>query len=80
MNAEDLLKRIEKLVNAVVDGGLCAGFVWTQLCDIEQETNGLYSFQRKEKLNVEKVKIVMEEAQRKYHLGLNTKKQEPDLL
>jgi hypothetical protein len=73
-DAEDLLERIEKLVNAVVDGGLCAGFVWTQLCDIEQETNGLYSFERMEKLSAQKVKMVMEEAQKKYYNGLKTTK------
>jgi hypothetical protein len=29
--------------------------------DVEQETNGLYSFNRKEKLSVEKVKAVVDE-------------------
>ncbi|KAF2259207.1 glycoside hydrolase [Lojkania enalia] len=62
----DLLSRIEKLVNAVVDGGHCGGFVYTQLTDIEQETNGLHSFDRKEKLEAVKLKSVMENAQRKY--------------
>jgi hypothetical protein len=28
---EDLLKRIERLVRAITDGGWCAGFVYTQL-------------------------------------------------
>ena len=39
-NPDDLLERVKKLVDAVVDGGLCCGFVWTQFADIEQETNG----------------------------------------
>jgi hypothetical protein len=63
---EDLLNRLERLVNAVVDGGNCCGFVWTQLADIEQETNGLYSFDRKEKIDAQKVKAVMDAAHTKY--------------
>ncbi|KAF2728423.1 glycoside hydrolase [Polyplosphaeria fusca] len=72
----DLLARIEKLVNAVVDGGHCAGFVWTQLTDIEQETNGLYSWDRKEKLEAAKVKAVMDSAKEKYfeRLGVRSDK------
>lgn len=64
---DDLLQRVEKLVNAVVDGGHCSGFVWTQLTDIEQETNGLYSFNRREKLDAVKVKAVLDNAQQKYY-------------
>lgn len=30
-NPDDLLKRIEKLVRGVVEGGHCCAFVWTQL-------------------------------------------------
>lgn len=67
---EDLLRRVENLVNAVVDGGLCSGFVWTQLTDIEQETNGLYSFDRQEKLDSEKVKAVMQRAAQEYLDGV----------
>ena len=69
-NPEDLLKRIEKLVSAVVDGGHCSGFVWTQFADIEQETNGLYSFDRKEKLDAYKVKKVMDDAIARYYAHL----------
>lgn len=69
-NPDDLLKRVEKLVDAVVDGGYCTGFVWTQLADIEQETNGLYSFDRKAKLDAGKVKAVMDRAKKTYYDGL----------
>lgn len=30
-DGSDLLKRIEKLMRGVVNGGICCGFVWTQL-------------------------------------------------
>lgn len=62
----DLLKRVENLVMAVVKGGHCCGFVYTQLTDIEQEVNGLYSFDRRAKLDVDKVKAIMLEAQKIY--------------
>ncbi|KAF2088298.1 glycoside hydrolase family 2 protein [Saccharata proteae CBS 121410] len=58
---EDLLKRIELLMRGVVGKGLVSGFVWTQLADIEQETNGLYSFDRREKLEAGRVKAAMDE-------------------
>ena len=35
--------------------------------DIEQEVNGLYSFDRKEKLDSSKVRKLMEEAQKMYY-------------
>ncbi|KAL2754842.1 glycoside hydrolase family 2 protein [Sodiomyces alcalophilus JCM 7366] len=59
---EDLLKRIDKLVKGVVAGGHCCAFVYTQLTDIEQETNGLYNFNRVEKLDSKRVKILVDEA------------------
>ena len=67
VDPEDLLKRVETLVSAVIDGGHCSGFVWTQFADIEQETNGLYSFDRKEKLNSTKVKVVVDRAKKTYY-------------
>lgn len=65
-DADDLVKRIEGLCMAAVEQGYCCGFVWTQLTDIEQETNGLYTFDRKPKLEASKVKAVVEKAARKY--------------
>ncbi|RAL08872.1 glycoside hydrolase family 2 protein [Aspergillus homomorphus CBS 101889] len=64
---EDFLSRLERLVMAVVKGGHTCGMVYTQLCDIEQEVNGLYSYDRKEKVPAERVKAIMDAAQRYYH-------------
>lgn len=69
-DAEDLLRRIEGLMRAVVDGGICCGFVYTQLTDIEQETNGLYTFAREEKLDAARVKTAMDEARRVFYSRL----------
>ncbi|KAE9994680.1 hypothetical protein EG327_005126 [Venturia inaequalis] len=64
---KDLLKRYEDLVMGIVKGGLCCGFVYTQLTDIEQEVNGLYSFDRRPKLDVDAVRQINESACKLYH-------------
>ncbi|KAE8356569.1 glycoside hydrolase superfamily [Aspergillus coremiiformis] len=64
---EDLLSRLEKLVMAVVTGGHSCGLVYTQLCDIEQEVNGLYSYDRKEKVPAARVKAIMDAAHGYYY-------------
>ncbi|KAL4966621.1 glycoside hydrolase family 2 protein [Aspergillus stella-maris] len=66
-DADDLLCRLEKLFMAVVKGGHTCGFVYTQLTDIEQEVNGLYSYDRKEKVPAEKVKALMDAAEQYYY-------------
>ncbi|PNH54233.1 hypothetical protein VD0003_g3239 [Verticillium dahliae] len=66
-DSEDLLKRIERLVRGVVEGGHCCAFVYTQLADIEQETNGLYTFDRKDKLDAARVKALIEEALKAFY-------------
>ncbi|KAL4907886.1 hypothetical protein BDW74DRAFT_189278 [Aspergillus multicolor] len=62
----DLLARLAKLFHAVVHGELICGFVYTQLTDIEQEVNGLYSFDRREKVPSDKVRKLMNEAKMSY--------------
>ncbi|KAJ0421152.1 glycoside hydrolase superfamily [Aspergillus carlsbadensis] len=63
----DLLARLEKLVMAVVKGGHTCGFVYTQLTDIEQEVNGLYSYDRREKVPADRVRAIMEAAKDCYY-------------
>jgi hypothetical protein len=57
---KDLLKRIEKMMTGIVEGGHICGFVYTQLTDIEQEVNGLYTLDRKEKLDAAEVKKIVQ--------------------
>ncbi|KAB2576275.1 Beta-galactosidase [Lasiodiplodia theobromae] len=64
---DDLLQRIERLMMGIVEAGHSSGFVYTQLADIEQETNGLYSFDRKEKLSAERVKAVLDKVLRVFY-------------
>jgi beta-galactosidase/beta-glucuronidase len=63
---KDLLKRIEKMMTGIVDGGHICGFVYTQLTDIEQEVNGLYTPDRKEKLDAKEVKRIVEGVKARY--------------
>ncbi|KAJ6010767.1 hypothetical protein N7451_002179 [Penicillium sp. IBT 35674x] len=73
-DVEDFLVRYEKLVMGVVKGGHTCGLVYTQLCDIEQEVNGLYSYDRKEKVPVARIKAIMDAAKEYYydHVGVQT--------
>ncbi|KAI9932543.1 hypothetical protein MW887_008785 [Aspergillus wentii] len=64
---EDFLGRLERLVMAVVKGGHSCGLVYTQLCDIEQEVNGLYSYDRQEKVAAARVKGIMDAAHQYYY-------------
>ncbi|KAH9902129.1 glycoside hydrolase family 2 protein [Xylariomycetidae sp. FL2044] len=63
---KDLLKRIEALVMGVVKAGHICGLVYTQLSDIEQEVNGLYSFDRREKIPATEVKKILDGAKKTY--------------
>ncbi|KAI1075690.1 glycoside hydrolase family 2 protein [Whalleya microplaca] len=67
---KDLLKRIEALVMAVVKPGHICSFVYTQLTDVEQEVNGLYSFDRREKIPATEVKKIFDAARKLYYDGL----------
>jgi len=49
-----------------VHAGHICGFVYTQTTDIEQETNGLYTYDRQAKLPAEKVREIVEQAAQTY--------------
>jgi beta-galactosidase/beta-glucuronidase len=46
---EAMLKRLDGLVKAIVENKTWAGFCYTQLTDVEQEINGLMTYDRKPK-------------------------------
>ncbi len=48
-DGDDLLDRYDGLVAALVSNPVVAGFCYTQLTDVEQEANGLLTFDRKPK-------------------------------
>lgn len=55
---EEFIKRYEGLTNALLDNYKIFGFCYTQLYDIEQEVNGLYTYSRKAKFNPEIIKKI----------------------
>ncbi|KAF1964634.1 glycoside hydrolase family 2 protein [Bimuria novae-zelandiae CBS 107.79] len=70
---KDLLSRIGKMMKAIVEPGLVCGFVYTQLTDIEQEVNGLYTPEREAKLEPERVREIIEGVVERWN-GLQKKK------
>lgn len=52
-----------EMVNTAIASGLC-GVVYTQLSDVEEEINGLYTYDRRVcKVDREKMQLIMQEAQ-----------------
>lgn len=50
---DEFIRRYEGLTNALLDNPHIMGFCYTQLYDIEQETNGLCDYDRKPKFDVD---------------------------
>jgi len=57
---EELLARYDALTGALQQLPECVGFCYTQLSDVEQEQNGLYTYDRKPKLDPAKVRAINE--------------------
>ena len=55
---EELLQRYTDYTNLLLDNPEIMGLCYTQLYDVEQEQNGLYTYERQPKLDMEKVKAV----------------------
>jgi len=56
---EDFKARFKGLTDALLDNDQMFGLCYTQLTDVEQEQNGLYTYQREAKFDPEWVKSVM---------------------
>ena len=48
---EEFFARYEGLVSALLDAPNIMGFCYTQLYDVEQEVNGLYTYSREKKFD-----------------------------
>lgn len=57
-SAEEFMERYEGLTNALLDNPNMFGFCYTQLYDIEQEVNGLYTYDRRPKFDLAWLKAV----------------------
>lgn len=51
---EEFFARFEGLTNTLLDNKKMFGFCYTQLTDVEQEQNGIYTYDRKVKFDIEK--------------------------
>ena len=55
---KEFLDRYRKLTEALLFHPRICGFCYTQLYDVEQESNGLYTYERKPKFDVKIIKNV----------------------
>lgn len=55
---EEFLERYQGLTDALLDNPHMCGFCYTQLYDIEQERNGLYSYERKPKFDMNVIRKI----------------------
>ena len=63
---EELLEKYRDLMNGIASLQFLAGFCYTQLTDIEQEINGLLTYDRKPKVSVEAIAAIHEEMFRRH--------------
>ncbi len=57
-DATEFYTRYKGLVDAMLDNPNLFGFCYTQIYDVEQEQNGLYTYERKAKFDVRKLKAI----------------------
>lgn len=55
---EEFLARYQGLTDVLLDNPDHCGFCYTQLTDVEQEVNGLYTYQRKPKFDPERIRKI----------------------
>ncbi len=56
---EDFLQRLRAIVGSLHASHLIQGFCYTQLTDVEQEINGLLTYDRKAKTSIEKIRDII---------------------
>ena len=60
-NDEDaFLRQFEHVIGSILESPVVSGLCYTQLTDVEQETNGLLTYDRKPKVDPEKIKKIMD--------------------
>jgi beta-galactosidase/beta-glucuronidase len=59
-DAHEFLERYESLIKALLRSGPVQGFCYTQLTDVEQEINGLLTYDRKPKMDPARVRDINE--------------------
>lgn len=65
-NEEEFLEVYERILMDIRDSEILFGFCYTQLCDVEQEVNGLLTYDRKYKISPEKIKRINDAVKKDY--------------
>ncbi|MFN7252644.1 MAG: glycoside hydrolase family 2 protein [Anaerobacillus sp.] len=55
---DDFIERYYKVISAMLESPLVQGFCYTQLTDVEQEINGLLTYDRKPKVDLEVIRKI----------------------
>ena len=63
-NAEELLERYGALVSALLESEAVQGFCYTQLTDVEQEVNGLRTYDRRPKADLARIRKITSQEKR----------------
>ena len=66
---QEVYDRMDSLTEAVLKTKHIQGFCYTQLTDVEQETNGVYLYDRKTKFNMKKIKKIFKDKSLKLKKG-----------
>lgn len=56
---DELYQRLEALTDVIRSFDYISGFCYTQLTDVEQEQNGIYTYDRKAKFDAERLKAIL---------------------
>ena len=59
-NDEDFLERLRAVVRPLENSPVVQGFCYTQLTDVEQEINGLLTYDREPKVSLDQIKAIIE--------------------
>ena len=66
---QEVYDRMDSLTEVVLKTKHIQGFCYTQLTDVEQETNGVYLYDRKTKFNMKKIKKIFKDKSLKLKKG-----------
>ena len=66
---QEVYDRMDSLTEVVLKTKHIQGFCYTQLTDVEQETNGVYLYDRKTKFNMNKIKKIFKDKSLKLKKG-----------
>ncbi|HIW32074.1 MAG TPA: glycoside hydrolase family 2 [Candidatus Paenibacillus intestinavium] len=59
-NDEDFIQRLEAVIKPMQDSKVVQGYCYTQLTDVEQEINGLLTYDRQPKVSLEMIRAINE--------------------